>query len=231
MRNDPTLQQLCDTWIDAESRASEAMVAYNAAVAAGAPVNEASKPVGVAQHEAYLAKIKYEEARDKAELTSISDEGEAAAAASVRNIEARHENEMTWFKWKMGLMVLLLVGTSFAVVGGYFYWFLRDRPLPEPIVRMKGEPLGADAGSAQAFCEENIRKVAKDPATVDVPFVRNQGSSDEHVFNWGRQTSMVRMKNGMGLEVPVEVTCKVSASSGRITSLVVDGQPIYGLSN
>lgn len=231
MPNESTLEQLRDAWLDAESKASEALVAYEAAAASGASVAEASKVVGLAQHAAHLAKLAYEDAREKAPLTAIAEESEAAAAESSRRIDARYAKEMTAIKWKMGLIGTLIAGAALAIIGGSLYLVMGKRPVSDPVVRMKGEPLGSDAGSAQAFCEENIRKVARDPDTVKVPFVRNQGGAGEHVFHWGRQTSMVRMHNGMGLEVPVEVTCMVNSTSGRITSLVIDGkQIITGLS-
>ena len=76
------------------------------------------------------------------------------------------------------------------------------------------------------FCEENIRQVAKDPEKVKVPYVRNQGQTGFYQFNWNSQTSMVRMRNGLGLEVAVQASCTVSSTSGKITSLTVDGQRV-----
>jgi len=236
MRAESTLDNLRDAWLQAEAEAQEAFAAYEAAASTSDPPEKAApviaiatKVVSAAQYAAHMAKIAYHEAKDAAELSSVSAVDEAALEEGMRASTERRSREDAALKLKLGLMLSLTVTAALLIVGGGLYIVLRKPTEVTPIVRMKGEPLSQDESSAQVFCEENIRKVAKDPETVKVPFVRSQGRAGTHIFNWGPQTSMVRMRNGLGQEVAVPASCTVNSIDGKIISLVVDGrQVIHG---
>lgn len=135
---------------------------------------------------------------------------------------------MLSFEWKIRLLITAMVVAGFTISGGFFYFLIKKSP-ETPLLstpRLKGEPLGLDESSAQVFCEENIKRVAKDPDTVKVPFVLNQKRGETYEFQWNSQTSLIRMRNGLGLEVPVSASCSVSATTGAIKSLTLDGQKI-----
>jgi len=95
----------------------------------------------------------------------------------------------------------------------------------------KGAPAAkASAGMTESrallLCQEAFKRLAKDPEGARVPYVANQGDGREFYFAWGAQTTMMRMRNGLGLEVAVSGSCIVDAASGRITSLTMDKKSI-----
>lgn len=67
------------------------------------------------------------------------------------------------------------------------------------------------ASVAHAICVKAVTAMAKDPETVKVPWVEPASSADAHIFEWGRTTRLIRMRNGLGLEVPVSGKCVVDA--------------------
>lgn len=141
---------------------------------------------------------------------------------------ARHKAEMRRLAWKLRFMVTGMVVSVVVILGGVLYviWPKSPNSSATAATRMKGEPLGLDESSAQVKCEDAIRRFAKDPEKVKVPFVLNQGRGDTYEFNWVPQTSLVRMRNGLGLDVAVRASCSVSSRTGSVTSLTLDGQKL-----
>lgn len=85
----------------------------------------------------------------------------------------------------------------------------------------KERELGAH--EAQAMCQETLRRAARDPDKADIPYVPNQGAGTVHVFEWGPATKVIRMRNGLGLDVAATASCSVSVPERRITRLVFNG--------
>lgn len=93
---------------------------------------------------------------------------------------------------------------------------------------------GASAPRANTFsqvealnlCREAFKRIAKDPEKANIPSVANHGDSREYYFAWGAETSMIRMRNGMGLEVAVSGSCIVDAATRKITSLTMNRETI-----
>jgi hypothetical protein len=81
---------------------------------------------------------------------------------------------------------------------------------------------------ALTMCQLTIKGLARDPETADVPYVSNLGKGNEFYFSWGHSTKFARMKNGLGLDVPVSASCIVDRERQKITSLTVDGKTIIG---
>ncbi|MDZ4151803.1 hypothetical protein, partial [Methylicorpusculum sp.] len=76
------------------------------------------------------------------------------------------------------------------------------------------------------LCQYNIKNLANDPEKAEVPYVENIGKGNEYYFAWGRSTKFARMRNGLGLEIPVSASCIVDGNQKRIVSLTIDGKTI-----
>ncbi|WP_200374818.1 hypothetical protein [Thiocystis violacea] len=79
---------------------------------------------------------------------------------------------------------------------------------------------------ALELCQFAIRQMARDPETAKIPPVRNFGRGGEFYFAWGASTKFVRMKNGLGLEVPASASCIVDGANHQITSLTINGKSV-----
>lgn len=82
------------------------------------------------------------------------------------------------------------------------------------------------ATAALGLCRETIKLYTKDPEKADIPYVPNMGSGSEFYFAWGNSTKYTRMRNGLGLEVPVAASCTVDANTRKITSLSIDSKTV-----
>lgn len=79
---------------------------------------------------------------------------------------------------------------------------------------------------ALSQCQWTLKKLSRDPDTAEVPYVENFGSKGEYYFAWGAETKYARMRNGLGLEVPISASCIVNAVTKKITQLTFDGKTI-----
>lgn len=89
-----------------------------------------------------------------------------------------------------------------------------------------GKAGATDPLEALGMCQAALKKISKDPEKADIPYVPNMGSGQEFYFAWGGQTKMVRMRNGLGIEVAGSASCIVDGKSGRIVSLTLNGKTI-----
>lgn len=83
-----------------------------------------------------------------------------------------------------------------------------------------------DFAEALTMCQMALKRAARDPDNANIPYVPDHGSGDEFYFAWGGSTKMVRMRNGLGLDVAASASCIVSKSQRRITSLTLNGQSL-----
>ena len=79
---------------------------------------------------------------------------------------------------------------------------------------------------ALTLCQMTIKQISKDPEKASVPYVKDNGSGSESYFAWGASTKMLRLRNGLGLEVAGTGSCIVNRDTGRITQLTVNGADI-----
>lgn len=87
---------------------------------------------------------------------------------------------------------------------------------------------GVSQSMALASCQYALKALSIDPASAEVPYVNNFGSANEFYFAWGASTKPVRMKNSFGTILSVGASCIVDGSSGKITSLTLDGKTMLG---
>ncbi len=173
-----------------------------------------------AQSAAIEARLEY----DEAVLIGNSSAENARQAAEAEVRVQRAERAARKAMLGPNILIAVIATVGFAIAGGGLYLFTR-KPAPRdasPISYV----LGTDLSSAQVVCENAIKKVARDPDRTEVPFVRGVTSDETFDFTWSRNSSLVRMTNGLGNEVGVEVACAVRKRDGKIVSLKVDGRII-----
>lgn len=83
---------------------------------------------------------------------------------------------------------------------------------------------GPSVTDALGACRTAILQVAKDPDTAKIPYVDGAESPSQFTFTWNRETSLIRMRNGLGLEVPATAICRFSKSANQVSTLQLDDQ-------
>jgi predicted nucleic acid-binding Zn-ribbon protein len=78
-------------------------------------------------------------------------------------------------------------------------------------------------GQALSRCVDAMRALAKDPASADIPSVPARRLNNTYAFEWGRSTMLMRMRNGLGLEVPAEGACVIESTSLQVISANIAG--------
>lgn len=114
------------------------------------------------------------------------------------------------------LMVLVLVGL----------WLTEEPEQSSSTERNRPAVFGPM--DALTMCQSAMKAVARDPETAKVPFVQPVSMSDhQYLVSWGRSTTFMRMRNGLGLEVAVSGSCLVDAASKRVVGMTFDGQTLF----
>ena len=88
------------------------------------------------------------------------------------------------------------------------------------------EPRAFGEADARILCADAIRAASKDPEKAEIPFVPAFSSGDEISMSWNAGVGMLRLRNGLGLEVPASAACVVSRAEKRVTVLSINGQTI-----
>lgn len=114
------------------------------------------------------------------------------------------------------------------IIGGFLYQSATREDRQRATARDAAAQAAAPMSSLDAllFCQNALKRVARDPEKASIPYVEDLGSGMESYFAWGAQTKMARMRNGLGLEVATSASCVVDRASKRITALTVDGKSI-----
>lgn len=77
---------------------------------------------------------------------------------------------------------------------------------------------------ASTICGMAIKKLSRDPEMAKVPYVQGINTGTEIQFIWDSSSEMLRLRNGLGLEVATTGLCSVDLSTEEITYLEVEGQ-------
>lgn len=85
---------------------------------------------------------------------------------------------------------------------------------------------GISVGDAMYLCQQSFKRASKDPERAEVPVVLPVLSGDEIGFSWGHSTKMLRLRNGLGLEVASSGYCAVSKAGKRVVALTLNGQSL-----
>ena len=139
--------------------------------------------------------------------------------------------------------------TEWKIVAGIFVLglvlivaFFASRPSPEETARIAfqqkeekrkeylvsvGHP-DAKVMDEAAFktCQQEIKRASRDPETAVIPAVGWMRGGADWRFLWNQNTRMVRMKNGLGLEVALTALCVVDEVTGKIKLLTLNEQTL-----
>lgn len=80
--------------------------------------------------------------------------------------------------------------------------------------------------TALRTCQRSIKSASIDPEKAAIPDVGKIRDGADYRFLWNQNSHMVRMRNGLGLEVAVGALCVVDEQTGRIKLLVLDGKQL-----
>lgn len=76
------------------------------------------------------------------------------------------------------------------------------------------------------LCQTAMRSIAKDPEKAEIPYVDVFDGKDVWMVAWGASTKMMRMRNGLGLEVVASGSCDVNKINGKLVSLTLNGKQL-----
>lgn len=90
-----------------------------------------------------------------------------------------------------------------------------------------GHP-GAKVSDDEALqtCKRALKSVARDPEKAEIPDVGWMRGGADWRFFWNQNTRMLRMRNGLGLEVTTTGVCVVDEVSGDVKLLELDGRQL-----
>lgn len=127
-------------------------------------------------------------------------------------------------EWKVGGAILG------AGVFGLLIWFFwgesaaaREARLSAELEQERVAAQHAARSTALRQCQHAIKAASRDPETAVVPAIEAMSGGADHRFLWNQSSRMVRLKNGLGLEVPATAVCVVGEDGARIKMLTVDG--------
>lgn len=83
------------------------------------------------------------------------------------------------------------------------------------------------SADALLMCQMAFKKMALDPDKADVPYVKDFGKGGESYFAWGASTKMMRMRNGLGMDVATSGACFVDHATRRITGMTLNGKDVF----
>lgn len=186
-------------------RAREARAAHEAAKAAQDDP-PAEQPLSTEQPKAGLTREEELQAwRER--LAKMGVRGATDEVQAPRYVLPKPGVVITEWHGVLGIAILAVIGA--------FMFANRDRT-PAPL----GE------AAALTMCTQAIRWHLRDPDGADIPFVNSFGQKGEFYFAWGASTRYMRVRNGLGLEVPASGYCIVDATTERITRLSLNAEDV-----
>lgn len=132
-------------------------------------------------------------------------------------------------KKKMGVVKkIALAFVALAVGLPLLASLFSDKPDPSPpqaaAPTPPTEPSTIRDSRALSICHDLIMQVSRDPEKTVIPAVRTFETKNEFVFIWDRESKLLRMRNGLGLEVGVTGYCSLNKTNGDLVKLLVDGK-------
>ena len=103
---------------------------------------------------------------------------------------------------------------------------LREKERQERLAALGHPDAKISDSTALAACQRALKKASRDPESAVVPDVGWMRGGVDWRFLWNQDSRMVRMKNGIGLEVAVIALCVVDEVTGKIKLLTLDGKQL-----
>lgn len=121
----------------------------------------------------------------------------------------------------------LVIGFAALVVGlPLVANFFNDKPTAQqaaaPAHSVPPKPDKISDTKAFSICHELIMQTARDPEKSKIPVVKGIENEKEYIFIWDQKSKLLRLRNGLGLEVGVTGYCSLNKKTGALTKLLVD---------
>lgn len=146
--------------------------------------------------------------------TTISDTSEHQYDHTFPDTNAAQTKKMGPVGWVLTLGIAAVIGSC--VFGGS-----SKKSAP-------AYPVSTDISDSRALslCKQAIRLASRDPDKAEIPYARSSRVGPDWVFYWSPGSNGIRLRNGLGLDVPANARCAVNAATGQLSKLDVNGNTI-----
>lgn len=91
----------------------------------------------------------------------------------------------------------------------------------------KHEENMAAMNNSFGLCRKAIQTISRDPEKSEIPYMFPVvDENGDWAWIWNQQTKLLRLRNGLGLDVAATGQCNVNREKMRIAMLIVDGKII-----
>ncbi|WP_287917174.1 hypothetical protein, partial [Comamonas sp.] len=80
------------------------------------------------------------------------------------------------------------------------------------------------ANDAYTLCSRLIYRASRDPEKVVIPRIPAAENAEAFTFVWSANSQLVRVRNGLGLEVGTTAHCVVSKQEKQVRMFAFDGK-------
>lgn len=146
--------------------------------------------------------------------TITSDKSEDQYGHTFPDMKAGQTKKMGPLGWILTLGIAAAIGSC--VFGGS-----SKKSAP-------AHPVSTDISDSRALslCKQAIRLASRDPDKAEIPYARSSRVGPDWVFYWSPGSNGIRLRNGLGLDVPANARCAVNAATGQLSKLDVNGNTI-----
>lgn len=122
-------------------------------------------------------------------------------------------------KFLFALIAAVLVLGQLSKCGG-------SKEVTESAEQKRQREAAAALNNAFGLCRKAILTIARNPEKSEVPYMFPVVEKGNWVWSWSQQTKMLRLRNGLGLEVATTGLCAVDRDAMRIETLIVDDKVV-----
>ena len=146
--------------------------------------------------------------------TTASDQSEDQYGHTFPDMKAAQSKKMGPGGWVLMLGIAAVIGSC--VFGGSSKQSASANRASTDISESRGLTL----------CKQAIKLVSRDPDKAEIPYVSPSRIGPDYVYTWTPGVNTLRLRNGLGLDVPASARCAVNAALGQISRLDVNGNTI-----
>lgn len=146
--------------------------------------------------------------------------GAPAPTDSTKSAEPDDDTKQPAAKGPVYWTLMFLAG----LVGSYIaFGGLSNKPGKEVAAT---QPPKLTVSEARTRCQLLIQQISRDAEKARIPSIPAAENAESFSFVWSNQTQLVRLRNGLGIEVGVPAHCVVNKSTQQVAMLAVDGKII-----
>ena len=148
------------------------------------------------------------------QTTTTSDKSEDQYGHTFPDMHAAPPKKMGPVGWVFTLGIAAAIGSC--VFGG-------SSKQSAPANRTSSE---ISESRGLTLCKQAIKLVSRDPDKAEIPYVSPTRIGPDYVYTWTPGVNTIRLRNGLGLDVPASARCAVNTALGQISKLDVNGNTI-----